>query len=155
MSLYRQAGRTSGRTLVIAAVAALVVGLIGGYLIGRATAPKPTLAEKVAGLRTSLGPAQEGIELSATEYPQAVRDGLVVAPTEYAAAQADVKRAQDAISGARADVRAIDPARADALERAVADLRAAIDAKRDPDQVKQRSDAASAALAAVLGRQSQ
>ena len=154
MSLYRQAGRTSGRTLIIAAVVALVVGLAGGYAIGRATAPKPTLADKVAGLRSSLGPAQEGIELSATEYPQAVRDGRIVAPTEYAAAQADVQRARDAISGARADVRALDPARADALDRAVASLRAAIDAKRDPGQVEQLSAAAAAALAAVLGRQS-
>jgi len=153
MSLYRQAGRTSGRTLIIAAVVALVVGLAGGYAIGRATAPKPTLADKVADLRSSLGPAQEGNELSATEYPQAVRNGKIVAPTEYAAAQSDVQRARDAISGARADVQALDPARAEALDRAVADLRAAIDAKRDPAQVKQLSAAAAAALGTVLGRQ--
>ena len=153
MSLYRQAGRTSGRTIIIAAVVALVVGLVGGYAIGRATAPNPTLADKVADLRSSLGPAQEGIELSATEYPQAVRDGKIVAPTEYAAAQSDVQRARDAISGARADVKALDPARAEALDRAVSDLRAAIDAKRDPAQVKQLSAAAGAALVAVLGRQ--
>jgi len=153
MSLYRQAGRTSGRTIIIAAVVALVVGLVGGYAIGRATAPNPTLADKVADLRSSLGPAQEGIELSATEYPQAVRDGKIVAPTEYAAAQSDVQRARDAISGARADVQALDPARAEALDRAVSDLRAAIDAKRDPAQVKQLSAAAGAALVAVLGRQ--
>src|SRR5919202_3674582 len=110
MSLYRQAGRTSGRTLAIAAVVALVVGLAGGYALGRATAPKPTLAEQVADLRTALGPAQEGLELSATEYPQAVRGGRVVAPTEYAAAKADVQRAKDAIAGARADLRALQPA---------------------------------------------
>ncbi len=82
-----------------------------------------------------------------------MRNGRIVAPTEYAAAQSDVQRARDAISGARADVQALDPARAVALDRAVADLRAAIDAKRDPAQVKQLSAAAAAALAAVLGRQ--
>jgi len=35
----------------------------------------------------------------------------------------------------------------------VTDLRAAIDAKRDPAQVKQLSAAAAAALGTVLGRQ--
>jgi hypothetical protein len=152
MSLYRQAGRTSGRTLLIAAAVALLVGLVAGYALGRGTAPEATLADGVADLRTSLGPAAEGIELSATEYPQAVRNGRIVAPTEYSAAQSDVQRAQDAISGARADVQALDPARAEALDRAVTDLRAAIDAKRDPAQVEQLSAVAGAALAAVLGR---
>jgi hypothetical protein len=152
MSLYRQAGRTSGRTLLVAALVALLVGLAGGYALGRATAPEPTLADKVSDLRGELGPAQEGIELSATEYPQAVRDGKVVAPTEYQAAKADVQRVADALAGARADVRALDQARAARLEQAVAALGAAVQRKADPDQVKQLSDAASTALAAVLGR---
>jgi hypothetical protein len=152
VSLYRQAGRTSGRTLVIAAVVALVVGLAGGYALGRATAPKPTLAEQVAELRTSLGPAQDGLELSATEYPQAVRSGRVVAPTEYAAAKADIQRVKDAIAGARADLDALDPARAAALDRGVAAVAAAIAAKQDPAQVRRLADAAGAALAAALGR---
>jgi hypothetical protein len=152
VSLYRQAGRTSARTLLVAAVVALVVGLAGGYALGRATAPEPTLADKVSDLRAQLGPAKEGIELSATEYPQAVRDGRVVAPTEYAAAKADVQRAADSLAGARADVRALDPARAARLEQAVAALAAAVQRKADPEQVKQLSDAASTALSAVLGR---
>jgi|SRR6185312_7409682 len=152
MSLYRQAGRTSGRTLLIAALVALVVGLAGGYALGRATAPDPTLADKVADLRAQLGPAAEGLELSATEYPQAVRGGKVVAPTEYQAAKSDVQRVSDALTGSRADIQALDPARAAKLDQAVAALRSAIDSKADPGQVKQLSSDASTALNAVLGR---
>jgi len=152
MSLYRQAGRTSGRTLLIAAVVALLVGLVGGYVLGRATAPDPTLAEQVADLRTTLGPAAEGVELSATEYPQAVRNGKVIAPTEYQAAKADVQRAKDAVAGARADVRALDPSRAASLDQALDALGSAIDEKADPNQVKQLSSDAANALNAVLGR---
>jgi hypothetical protein len=152
MSLYRQAGRTSGRTLLIAAIVALIVGLVAGWALGRATAPDPTLADKVADLRSSLGPAAEGIELSATEYPQAVRNGQVVAPTEYQAAQADVQRASDAVASHRADVQALDPARAAALDKAIAALGDAIRQKTDPAQVKQLSSDAASALNAVLGR---
>jgi hypothetical protein len=152
MSLYRQAGRTSGRTLLVAALVALLAGLAAGYAIGRATAPKPTLADKVADVRGSLGPAQEGVELAATEYGQAVRGGRVVAPTEYQAARADVKRAADAVAGARADLRALGPARAAALERAVAALNGAVSRRTDPATVRRLSDAAGAALDDVLGR---
>src|SRR4051812_27525619 len=110
MSLYRQAGRASGRTLAIAAGVALVVGLAAGFAIGRASAPEPTLADRVADLRAKLGPAREGIELSATEYEQAVRDGRVVAPTEYGAAKADVDRAPAAAAPSAAALPAPDPA---------------------------------------------
>src|SRR3954462_9052655 len=61
MSLYRQAGRASGRTVLIAAAAALVVGLLAGFLLGRSTAPKPSLADKVADLPAGLAPAREGL----------------------------------------------------------------------------------------------
>jgi hypothetical protein len=80
MSLYRQAGRASGRTLALAAVAALLAGLLAGFLLGRSTAPDPTVAEKVADLRSRLRPAEQGLELTATEYAQAVRGGRVVQP---------------------------------------------------------------------------
>jgi hypothetical protein len=151
VSLYRQAGRTSGRTLLIAGLAALVVGLIVGFVVGRATAPKPTLADRVADLRTSLAPAREGLELAATEYGQAVRSGRVVAPTEYGAAKSDVQRASDTIAKNAADVRALSAARAAQLDRAMAVLRNAVSRRADPATVRQLTDTASAALRAAGG----
>ncbi|MEA2384921.1 MAG: hypothetical protein QOH72_4892 [Solirubrobacteraceae bacterium] len=151
MSLYRQAGRTSGRTLAIAIVVALIVGLAAGFALGRTTAPSPTLAEKVADLRTKLGPAREGIELSATEYSQAVRGGRVVAPTEYGAAQADLKRADAAIAVSGTDLRALDPARAASLDRAMAALRGAVSRRTDPATVQRLADAANATLRQAVG----
>jgi hypothetical protein len=151
MSLYRQAGRTSGRTLALAAVVAVIVGLAAGFALGRSTAPDPTLADKVAGVRAKLAPAREGIELTATEYGQAVRGGRVVAPTEYGAARADAKRAADAVAASRADLRALDPARAASLERAVAALRDAVSRRTDPATVQRLATAADAALRRATG----
>jgi DNA-binding transcriptional regulator YdaS (Cro superfamily) len=151
MSLYRQAGRASSRTLLIAAAAALAIGLIAGFAVGRATAPKPSLADKVADLRAGLAPAREGLELAATEYGQAVRSGRVVAPTEYAAAKADVQRASDTVAQNAADLRALGAAGAAALDRAMAVLRVAVNRRADPATVRRLSDAASVALRAAGG----
>jgi hypothetical protein len=151
MSLYRQAGRASGRTLAIAAAVALVVGLAAGFAIGRATAPEPTLADRVADLRTKLGPAREGIELSATEYEQAIRDGRVVAPTEYGAAKADVQRAADAVASSRADLRALDRDRAARLDQSIAALQAAVGRRADPATVRRLAVVASAQLRVAIG----
>lgn len=146
MSLYREAGRTSWRALVAAAVIALLVGGAAGYAIGRSSAPDPSLADQVADLKGRLAPAREAIELTTTEYPQAVRDGKIVAPTEYQAAKADVARARVSIAAALADLRAVDAARAQRLQETVAALGTAVDRRVATSEVDELARAVSNAL---------
>ena len=151
MSLYRQAGRMSTRTLVLGGVALLVAGLVIGFVLGRVTEGTPSLATRVAELRVELRPAEQGLELTATEYGQAVRGGQVVEPTEYDAARADVARVRDTLAPARADLRALSREKAAALEAAVAAVDAGVRSRVEPAEVQRRSDAARRALAAVFG----
>ena len=146
MSLYREAGRTSWRALVAGVVIALLVGGAAGYAIGRSSAPDPSLADQVADLQGRLAPAREAIELTTTEYPQAVRDGKIVAPTEYQAAKADVARARDSIAAALADLRAVDAARAQRLKETVAALGTAVDRRVATSEVDELARAVSNAL---------
>ena len=90
MSLYRQAGRASGRTLVIAAVVALLVGLVG-RLRDRPRERAGAHARRRGGRPAGEArPGPRGHRAERDRVPQAVRDGRVVAPTEYGAAKADV-----------------------------------------------------------------
>jgi hypothetical protein len=152
VSLYREPGRVAGRRLAIVAAVAVVVGLAIGFAIGRSTAPSPSLADKVGDLRSQLQPARQGIELTATEYSTAVRGGKVVQPTEYGAAQSDVKRARQTIAGAEDDLRALNAVRAAAVVRSMDALAAAVAGHADPAQVKRLSTAADAAIIAAVGR---
>lgn len=150
MSLYRQPNRFTRRTLAIVGVAALVGGLAVGYVVGRSSAPNPSLADNISSLRSDLNPAQQGLELSRTEYGQAVKGGRVAEPTEYRAAKSDVQRAEDAVAGARSDLRVLDPRGAAALERAVKALSVAIDSREPAARVDKLSKQASTALQAVV-----
>jgi hypothetical protein len=152
MSLYRQSGGTSTRALLLVAGAVLLAGLLAGFGLGLLTAPDPSLADKVTELRTALEPADQGLELTATEYGQAVRGGRVVAATEYAAARADVQRVEDTVATSRADLRALDPAGAAAFEAAVQALHTDVTRRADPAAVQTRSDAARRALGELLRR---
>ena len=151
MSLYRQTGRFGTRAVVVAAGVAAVVALVGGYALGRSTAPDPTLPDELTNLRDDLAPAEQGIELTPTEYSQAVRGGKVVAKTEYEAAQSDIQRASEAISDSRSDLQALSRHRAAVLDRAVAGLEAAVEGLEPPARVEALSKAANAALADALG----
>lgn len=150
MSVYRQPNRFTRRTVVIAAVAALVGGLAVGYVVGHASAPNPSLQDNLSSLRSDLKPAEEGLELVRTEYGQAVKGGRVAQPTEYQAAKSDVQRAEDAVNGTRSDLQTLNPRGAATFERAVKDLSAAVDSKQPAARIGALSRQASAALRAVV-----
>lgn len=151
MSLYREPRRAAGRTLALVALVATVAGLVAGFAVGRASAPEASLASKLGDLRAQLKPARDGIELVATEYPQAVRGGKLVAPTEYKAAQQDIGRVRDAVAGARSDLRALNAQRADAVDRSVAALSAAVQRRAAPAEVRRVGRGADAAIVAAAG----
>jgi hypothetical protein len=151
VSLYRQAGRMTARTVALASAGALVVGLLVGFAAGRGTGDDATLAGEVRELRTKLRPARAGVEQTAVEYGPSVRGGRVVAPTEYRAAQASVSRAREVVAGVRGDLRALGAERAAAVERSVGALAEAVDAKRARAEVDRLARAAEAAIAAAGG----
>jgi hypothetical protein len=142
----------SRRTVAIAAALGLAAGLIGGFALGRSTAPEDTLTDQMAELRDDLQPARQGIELTATEYSEAVRGGRVVARTEYQAARQDVQRARSTVLSRAEELRALSRARAAAVERSIDALGAAVTRQADPDDVVRLSRQADAALVAAVGR---
>jgi hypothetical protein len=146
VSLYREARRGSWRSLAAVGAIAVLAGGAAGYALGRSSAPDPSLAEQVADVEERLAPAREAIELTTTEYPQAVRGGKVVAPTEYQAAKSDVGRARDAVADVLSDLRAVDAARARRLQQAIAALAAAVDGRVAREQVDRLARDASDAL---------
>jgi hypothetical protein len=150
VSVYRQSARVARRTLVVGVAVALVAGLAGGFALGRSSAPERSLARELDDLRSTLRPVREGIELAPTEYGQAVKGGRVVAPTEYAAARADVQRARDALDVAGEDLRSLDPAGAASLDRAVGALAAAVAGKVAAAKVREQATGAARALDALL-----
>jgi len=128
MSLYREPGQARRRRRLIAAVtvAAVVVIALVIALVARSSGP-PGHAERVKAAHAAAGQALDGLELVEIEYGQAVRDGRVVAPTEYQAAKGDVQRARDALVQHRDDVQAVDPAGLARAERALDAVRAAVE----------------------------
>lgn len=122
MSLYRQPGSRSFRLAIGAAALGLVVGLAIGLLAGRGGGEPPSLRESLASVRDRLRPASSGLELVAIEYREAVRGGRVVAPTEYAAARADLRRARQAIEVSKADLVALQPRLTARLEAQLKEL---------------------------------
>lgn len=150
MSLYRQPGRYGRGTVVGVAVLAFVVGALIAFVVGRSTAPDPSLGDQIAQLRDDLQPARQGLEILPTEYQQAVRGGATSTPGELAGVVATVKRVDAVLAEHRAELRVLAPAVAGRLGPDIAAVQRAVDAKATPAQVEQAVARAKADLAAVL-----
>jgi hypothetical protein len=146
MSLYRQPTGSPARTIALATLAALLVGGVSGFAIGRSTAPEPTLVELAADVRERIRPAQSALELVTIEYPQSVANGRVVAETEYAAARAQAHAAADTIAAARVDLAAINPSAVEKAGDAIAEVSELMSRHADPAVVEQAADRANAAV---------
>jgi hypothetical protein len=105
----------------------------------------------VSDLRSSLQPATQAYEFLPTEYRQAVRNGRVVRQAEYGGVQSSLDRAQKAIDGAQADLRALNAADAAAVTRSLAALRTAVQQHADPAQVQRLARAAGDAVHSAVG----
>jgi hypothetical protein len=116
MSLYRQAGRArrNRRAMIIGAIGLVVIVAVIVVLATSGGGP-PSHADRVKSAKSAASEALDGVELLTVEYPQAN------APTEFAAAKADVQRASQSLSDHRADFEAVDAA---AYRRATAALAA-------------------------------
>ena len=152
MSLYRQPGRARARTTAIVAAITLLVGGGIGYAVGAASSGDDdvSVSEAVAQLRRDLQPAANGLEIVTTEYPQGVKDGRVVAQAEYEGAKADVARAREAVADHADDLQALAPERAAALQRTLADLAGALEAKADEAEIDRFARQATDQLEAIL-----
>jgi hypothetical protein len=153
MSLYRVASRRSRLLGLLAPVIALAVGLLGGFLLGRASAPEASIADALADPAADVAEARNALEVLTIEYPQAVSNGAVRAPTEYDAARADVRRAREALASAD-DLAALDPEgyrRASAL---LAEVAALVERIASPAEVAAGVRTADEALAELPGTRS-
>ena len=105
MSLYREAGRTrrNRRAAIVGAIGLVVIVVLIVVLASSGGGP-PSHADRVKSAKSAASEALDGVELVTVEYPQAK------APTEFAAAKADVQRAQQSLSTHRSDFEAVDAA---------------------------------------------
>jgi hypothetical protein len=150
MSLYREASRRR-RLPLIAAVAALVVGLSAGFALGRATVPEPTISGALEDVSVDLSRARDALELLAIEYRQGVSEGRVTASTEYAAARTDLQTSRDSYANARDDVAVLAPGETKRVDRLLRELAALVELKAPPAAVAAKARETERALHALPG----
>jgi hypothetical protein len=147
MSLYRQAGRGRARSVGLATVLALLVGVAIGFAFGRSSAGDPSAREVLERVGAELRPVHDGLGLIPNEYSQAYRGQ----GAESSGVRGALARIDEQIGKAAKDLEVLDPASTRALKQRIAALRAAVERKRPPAEVARLAREAEAALRAVPG----
>lgn len=147
MSLYREAGRGSTRTLVVVAVIALLVGAGIGFTIGDSSAPEPSATELGKKLRDELRPVKGGLVLIPNEYAQ----GFKGEGAEGQGATGALDRIEKQLIAAAPDLRALDPKGVEQLDIALDKLRRAVEQNAPPAEVKQLAESTSEVVAGLPG----
>jgi hypothetical protein len=146
--LYIPAGRRRRRAIVIA-VAALVVGVVVGWALGRSTAVTPADAARDA--RERAGVATSQLTSSEIHYAQVVQ-GEGDTTELRASVEASLDRAAADLSDALARASWIDEGAADDLRRAVAEVRDAERATAPIDDYNAAIDRAERAINERFGK---
>jgi hypothetical protein len=136
MSIYREPGRRRARAAVAAGLVGILAGGLAGFLLGRGSADEPTLTEQVTDLEERLMPALSALELVTIEYAEGVRDGRVVAETEYDAAATQAETAASIVEAEREDLEALSPGGTARLDRELDELRELIEERATPAEVE-------------------
>ncbi len=153
MSLYREAGQNTRQGLIAGAIA-LVIGLGAGYLIGQSNTEDPSLADSIGALRSDLTPISNGLELLGGEYPQAVKNGEIVAQTEYDGSVSNVQRIADTLAANRTDLEQLDPAATAQLESDINDLLEAVQLTASVEEIDKLRTQAATELESILPSES-
>jgi hypothetical protein len=152
MSVYRDpANRRGRRLLIVAVLASLLVGALGGFLIARATEDEPTIEEQFAEVQSDLRPAISALELVPGHYEQGVRDGEVVEPAQYEGARAQAAAAADSLAEVAPDLVVVAPEEAQAAEERIGELQGLIEELGALEEVERSAGEARDAVAAAAG----
>ena len=149
MSLYRELGRTSPLRLALLAAGGLLVGLVIGFAIGKGASEEPSLEDAVAQVQEDIRPAVGALELVTIEYREGVKDGRVVARSEYDASLAHVGRAQEALKEVAGELEVLGPEDAAVARRSLEELRTLVERRAAGAQVDAAAERARAALQAA------
>jgi hypothetical protein len=137
MAIYR---RSSRRPLVIVGVIAAVAGLVVGYLGGRATAPD--LGSQIRAARAQVAPIVTSLEVIRTEYPKLLN---ATAGSDPGGAESALARARSTFTAQSVTWSLIDPTGTTALGTALDALAAKITQRAPDADVDAAIDTAAAA----------
>ena len=138
---------------MVAGAVALVIGLGAGYAIGSSEAEEPSLADSISALRGDLAPVINGLDLLGGEYPQGVKNGEIVAQTEYDGSVSNVERISSTFAAHSADLEQLDPKGTANLGATLGELQEAVGSRAPTEDVNRLRAEASAGLNDILPAQ--